>query len=246
LFLRKISVEGDAVSEGAVSHTGIQFAARKVRVPFHNPNSSWLSWTSSLVGLGGLSAHYAESVRLSVAAEWGKLPEAEFFAARREPPRPPLEGRGEGDPDLPELLHNLDARRFTGPTGVWINVKGLGQFQIYHVPDNGNCLFSAIGRFLRTRQEEVRLQMGCVDGRIWGGDNEIKIAAKVFGTRIFVVHRDAGTARIEGYKARTGAPIDMTQGVVRSINPDQDIVLYAILDPAGAEGQRHFEALVPA
>jgi predicted heme/steroid binding protein len=51
----QISVDGDAVSEGAISHTGIQFSARKVRVPFYAP-------TTTL----GFSEHVAGSVLFSI------------------------------------------------------------------------------------------------------------------------------------------------------------------------------------
>ncbi|MDR2777058.1 MAG: hypothetical protein LBB17_03405 [Puniceicoccales bacterium] len=89
-------------------------------------------------------------------------------AAARPPQPPPPTGPAEPagpaddlpqlinrDPELPRRLHALGNR--TVRTRIPIDMGNLGQFQIVHVPDDGNCLFTAIGLFVGiTDQRDVR------------------------------------------------------------------------------------------
>jgi hypothetical protein len=135
----------------------------------------------------------------------------------------PLAGVGKGNPDLPARLHALD----TGLTGIRIDVGALRNFQIYHVPNDGNCLFTAIGYFIgegEMPQGEVRQQIDA-EGARWGGEDEARVAARVFGRRVFIIDHNFETDApnpntIRGYEADTGAQIDMAQ-LRRPINPGQ-------------------------
>ncbi|MDR1528163.1 MAG: hypothetical protein LBS22_01075, partial [Puniceicoccales bacterium] len=73
---------------------------------------------------------------------------------------PPLINR---EPGLPELLFELEEGRYTGPTGIPIDMGNLGQFQIHHVPDDGNCLFAAIGHFVKADLVDASLVAGGAD-----------------------------------------------------------------------------------
>ena len=110
----------------------------------------------------------------------------------------------------------LEAGRYTGPTAFHIDVGPFGQFQIFHVPDDGNCLFTAIGHFVGADQETVRWRIHdyaldilngiranpnpgfltqeviqeIIEGRAWGGEDEARMAAIVFRRRVFIIDRD--------------------------------------------------------
>jgi mRNA-degrading endonuclease RelE of RelBE toxin-antitoxin system len=64
---------------------------------------------------------------------------------------PPLINR---DPGLPGLLYALG--NCTVLTDIRIDAGPFGPFLIYHVPDDGNCLFAAIGLFVGLDQANVR------------------------------------------------------------------------------------------
>jgi hypothetical protein len=87
------------------------------------------------------------------------------------PPPPPLIPLiVNRDPELPRLLYELDEGRYIGPTGFDVNIRNFGQFQIYHVPNDGNCLFAAIGYFVGIGdQREVRLRIHNYVQGILGG-----------------------------------------------------------------------------
>jgi Txe/YoeB family toxin of Txe-Axe toxin-antitoxin module len=160
---------------------------------------------------------------------------------------PPLINR---DPELPRRLHELGNRPVR--TDIPIDMGNLGQFQIVHVPNDGNCLFTAIGLFVGMNQAGVRDKLN--EHRPFGGYTEARFAAIAFERRVFIVNHFHGgdIPPYEGYDTN-GNPIDMeqvAQGQVAPINPGQgqgdDIVLYFILnqDPNPGKGERHIEALV--
>jgi hypothetical protein len=59
-------------------------------------------------------------------------------------------------PKLPGWLHTLDQYRHIGPTGFVVDAGNFGQFRIHHVPEDDNCLFTAIGHFVGLDQGAVR------------------------------------------------------------------------------------------
>ncbi|MDR2628447.1 MAG: hypothetical protein LBC30_00380 [Puniceicoccales bacterium] len=171
--------------------------------------------------------------------------------------------------DLPALLHTLDQNGHTAPTSFDIDVENFGRFQIHHVPDDGNCLFAAIGHFVcpdldQNPQKAQRIVRDSIeartDGRLgpWGGEDEARLAAMAYERRVFIIHRDYANQNMnvpavettQGYDIN-GNPIDMGQiarGQVAPINPGQgpndDIVLYFDLDPERDPSRRHIEALI--
>jgi hypothetical protein len=197
-----------------------------VQSPAQPPSSS-PSWESGETADAGFGATPPTPTARSVA-RWGAAFPAKssvwgqggsYFA---QPPPQPLAEIREDDPELPARLDTLNNQRFPGLTGAQANVGALGNFRIYHVPENGNCAFEAVGYFLDRDQMNVRWQIhnfaqDVLDGRRnpdldvftppvlldirnkimtngrFGGENEIRLAAVVAGRRLLIFHHDFGT-----------------------------------------------------
>ncbi|MDR1173248.1 MAG: hypothetical protein LBK24_00435 [Puniceicoccales bacterium] len=100
-----------------------------------------------------------------------------------------------------------------------VDAENFGRFQVYHVPNDGNCLFTAIGHFVGANQAAVRDHIITKTGQrpgVWGGEDEAKLAAMAYERKVFIIHRylDAPSAYVPDVKSTqgfdtNGTPIDM-------------------------------------